>query len=173
MPSRRTMAPVCRLRLPRWLWRPFIWSNTPRKCFWTVARPCWLRRGQPHEACEAHAPAGAGWTAGPESGRGAARCIGMVAVVMLATAVDDRLSNSSRVDRPPWPPRSHRAKTQVLLLALIMLFQSVKTSRREYVSEIYVPATHPVSLRPPTKRSRIQEAPKWLNLTYTATRGAF
>ena len=98
--------------------------------------------------------------------RGAARCIGMVAVVMLATAVDDRLSNSSLADRPPWPPRSHRAKAQVLLLALRMLFQSAETSRHVYMSEIYVPATHPVSLRPPTKRSRIQEAPKWLNLKY-------
>ena len=104
---------------------------------------------------------------------GTARCISMDAVIMLATAVVGRLSNSSRVDRPPWPPCLASRKTQVLLLALRMLSGSVDMSRYEYVSELYAPATHSVSVRPQNKRSRIQEASQWLNLTYTATEGAF
>ena len=67
MPSRRTMAPLCRLRLPRWQQRPFTWSNTLRTCQRTAPKPSWLKRRLDLEGHEELAPADEGWTAGPES----------------------------------------------------------------------------------------------------------
>ena len=68
MPSRRTMAPVCWLRLPRCKRRPFIWSNTLRTCHWMAPKPCWLMRSQNLDGRRVGAPANEGWLAGPESG---------------------------------------------------------------------------------------------------------
>ena len=101
---------------------------------------------------------------------GTARCISMDAVIKLATAVVGRLSNSSRVDRPTWPPCLASRKTQVLLLALRMLSGSVDMSRHEYVSELYAPATHSVSVRPQNERSRIQEASRSGSTSHTRLR---
>ena len=95
-----------------------------------AAMPLHLKRGLTFAAIEARQLAVSREESEPEGvACGTARCIGMDAVVMLATTVVGRLSNSSRVDRPPWPPCLASRKTQVLLLALRMLSGSVDMSR--------------------------------------------
>ena len=42
--SRQTMAPVCLLRLPRWLYRANICTNRPTTTGCTAPWPCWAKR---------------------------------------------------------------------------------------------------------------------------------
>ena len=141
MPSRRTMAPVCRLLLPRWQRRPFIWSNTLRKCHWTAPMPCRLKRRRQIVGHEDPSPTP--WDPTRNSrrptkvgsrdrkvARDRALCIGMSAGMMrIATMVEERPYSTldERHLHRGWPVDG---KTRSFQQAVVVTRRGVETSDR-------------------------------------------
>ena len=97
--SRRTMAPVCRLRLPRWLRRPFIWSNTCRECFRMVPMPSWLKRAQHLGVASTRRRPTRGGPRDGEVARDQDLCIRTSAGIILNALMVEELSKSKRDER--------------------------------------------------------------------------
>ena len=134
MLSRRTMAPVCPIRLPRWPRCPFIRSNTCAKGFWTVPMPCWLKRAQLLGATRLDRRPTKVGLRDREVARGPSLCVGMGAGTLAIAYMVEELSDSTIDERHLDLRRPRKASDEVKKQVMCVLVKGVYTYNRCYGS---------------------------------------
>ena len=127
MLSRGTMAPVCRLRLPRWQTSPLIWSNTCTKCLWTVPMPCWLKRAQLLGATRLDRRPTKVGLRDREVARGPSLCVGLGAGTLVIAYMVEELSDSTIDERHLDLRRPRKASEEVKKQVMCVLVKDVYT----------------------------------------------